>query len=152
MKLIRLIIAILAFFPALTVYAGTRETNKNEAGVTPLSKTDFIKRIHDFEANPKQWKYQGEKPSIVDFYATWCGPCKQLSPVLEELSKEYAGKIDFYKIDVDKEPELARAFGINSVPTLLFSPMQGNPAVTQGALSKEQLKEIIEKTLLKNGK
>lgn len=152
MKLIRFILAVFLFFPALTLYAGTREPNKNEAGVTPLTKTEFIKRVHDFETHPKQWKYQGKKPSIVDFYATWCGPCKRLSPVLEELSKEYAGQIDFYKIDVDKEPEIARAFGISSIPTLLFSPMKGDPSVAQGALSKEQLKEVIEKTLLKNEK
>lgn len=152
MKLIRLIIAILVFSPVLNMYAGNHEPNKNEAGVIPLTKVEFIKRIHDFETNPTQWKYQGKKPSIVDFYATWCGPCKRLSPLLEELSREYAGKIDFYKIDVDKEPEIARAFGISSIPTLLFSPMKEDPVVTQGALSKEQLKEIIEKTLLKNGK
>lgn len=152
MKLIRFILAVFLLFPALTLYAGTREPDKNQAGVTPLSKNEFIKRIHDFETHPKQWKYEGKKPSIVDFYATWCGPCKRLSPVLEELSKEYAGQIDFYKIDVDKEPEIARAFGISSIPTLLFSPMKGDPSVAQGALSKEQLKEVIENTLLKNGK
>lgn len=150
MKLIRMVILLMAFLPAISMYAtGNNDDKKAETSVTALTKAEFIKRIHDFEANPKQWKYQGDKPSIVDFYATWCGPCKRLSPVLEELSKEYAGRVNFYKVDVDKEKDIARAFGISSIPTLLFSPMGEDPQIAQGALSKEQLKEVIEKALLK---
>lgn len=87
---------------------------------------------------------------IIDFYATWCGPCKAIAPILEELAKEYAGKIVIYKIDTDKERELAAAFGISSIPTLLFIPAKGDPQVAQGALPKESLKRAIDEFLLGN--
>ena len=82
-----------------------------------LNKEEFLKRIWDFEKSPKEWHFRGERPAIVDFYATWCGPCQMLAPVLEELSDEYAGKIDIYKIDTGEEEELASAFGIRSIPS-----------------------------------
>ena len=113
-----------------------------------LNKIDFLKKVSNYEANPQEWKFLGEKPALIDFYATWCGPCKGLAPVLEELSEEYAGKIDIYKIDVDEEFELAGLFGIRSVPTLLFVPMEGTPQMAQGALPKSTLKEAIESVLL----
>ena len=113
-----------------------------------LNKIDFLKKVSNYEANPQEWKFLGERPALIDFYATWCGPCKGLAPVLEELSEEYAGKIDIYKIDVDEEFELASLFGIRSVPTLLFVPMEGTPQMAQGALSKSTLKEAIESVLL----
>lgn len=90
----------------------------------------------------------GERPAIIDFYATWCGPCKMLSPVLEELAAEYAGKIDIYKINVEEEEELAGVFGVRSVPTLLFVPMEGAPQMAQGALPKNVLQEAIRNVLL----
>ena len=92
--------------------------------------------------------FAGDKPAIVDFYATWCGPCRQVAPILEELAKEYDGKIVIYKIDTDKEQGLAAAFGIRSVPTILFIPQQGKPQVAQGALPKEELKKAIDEFLL----
>ena len=116
---------------------------------TQLNKDQFLKKVYNYEANPKEWKFEGDKPCIVDFFATWCGPCKALAPVLEELAGEYAGKVDFYKVDVDQAEDLAGAFGIRSIPTLLFIPLKGQPQITQGALPKQQLKEIIEKELLK---
>lgn len=116
--------------------------------VIHLTKADFLAKVYNFEKNPKEWKYEGDKPAIVDFYATWCGPCKALAPVLEELAKEYAGKVYIYKIDVDKEEELAGAFGIRSIPTLLWIPQSGKPTVTQGALPKPELKKMIDDTLL----
>lgn len=116
--------------------------------VIHLTKADFLAKVYNFEKNPKEWKYEGDKPAIVDFYATWCGPCKALAPVLEELTKEYAGKVYIYKIDVDKEEELAGAFGIRSIPTLLWIPQSGKPTVTQGALPKPELKKMIDDTLL----
>ena len=99
--------------------------------IVHLTKAEFLKKVYNYEANPNDWKYEGDKPAIVDFYATWCGPCKALAPVLEELAKEYAGKVYIYKIDVDKEEELAGAFGIRSIPTLLWIPQSGKPTVTQ---------------------
>ena len=125
----------------------TKEDNKME--VVSLNKAEFLKKVYDFEANPNDWKFEGKRPAIVDFYATWCGPCKALHPVLEELSKEYSGKVDIYQIDVDQEKELVAAFGIRSIPTLLLIPMKEEPRITQGALPKDQLKKAIDEFLLK---
>ena len=114
-----------------------------------LTKEEFLTKVVDFENNKNEWKFLGERPCIVDFYATWCGPCKMLSPVLDEISDEYAGKVDIYKIDVDKEDEVAAAFGIRSVPSLLFVPMTDKPQMAAGALPKAELKKAIESVLLK---
>ena len=117
-------------------------------GTKHLSKAEFLTKVANFEANPKEWKYLGNKPCIIDFYATWCGPCKAVAPVLEELAEEYAGKIDIYKVDVDQEQELAGAFGIRSVPSILFVPMDGQPQMAMGAMSKADFKKAIEEILL----
>ena len=121
-----------------------------KATVIHLSKADFLTKEYKYEKNPDEWKYEGDKPAIVDFYATWCGPCKMIAPVLEELAKEYAGQIVIYKIDTDKEPELSAAFGIRSIPTLLFIPMTGEPQLAQGAMPKAALKKAINEFLLGN--
>ena len=120
-----------------------------EVKAIPITKADFLAKVVNYEANPTEWIYLGDKPCIVDFYTTWCGPCKRLAPIMDELAKEYAGEIYIYKVDTDKEQELAAVFGIRSIPTLLFCPMKENPQIAQGALPKEQLKEAIEKVLLK---
>ena len=117
--------------------------------VIHINKEAFLKRVWDFEKNPKEWKFLGDKPALVDFFATWCGPCRMLSPVLEELSEAYAGKIDIYKVDVDEEEALAAAFGVSSIPTLLFCPKNGQPQMTQGFRSSEDLSKIIDSFLLK---
>ena len=114
-----------------------------------LTKAEFLQRVYNYEQNPNEWKYAGDKPAIVDFYATWCGPCKMLSPILEELAAEYADQIYIYKVDTDAEQELAAAFGIRSIPTLLFIPMGEKPQMAQGALPKPQLKQAINEVLLK---
>lgn len=106
-----------------------------------------MKRIADIETNPNQWQYLGNKPALVDFYAPWCGPCKMLLPVLEELAEEYADKIDIYKVNVEEQQELAAEFGIRSIPTLLFIPMEGLPQTRLGALQKGQLREIFDKMI-----
>lgn len=112
-----------------------------------LTKEGFLTRVADYEKNPGEWKFLGERPAIIDFFATWCGPCKALSPVLEEIAAEYAGKVDIYKVDVDEEQELASLFGIRSVPTLLFIPMEGIPQMVQGALPKPALAEAVKDVL-----
>lgn len=114
-----------------------------------LNKNEFIQKVHNFEANTQTWKFEGNRPCIVDFYASWCGPCKALSPVLEELAKEYEGRIDIYKVNVDEQSDIAAAFGIRSIPTLLFCPTDGQPGLSQGALPKNELKKIIDNNLLK---
>jgi thioredoxin 1 len=112
-----------------------------------LTKQSFVEKVFDFEKN-SDWKYTGELPCVIDFWAPWCGPCRAVGPVIEELSKEYAGKVNFYKINTDEEQELAGAFGIRSIPSLLFVPMTGQPKMAVGALPKNTLKEAINKELL----
>ena len=133
-------------------------SDKNESGkvseqkkgeVIVLNKADFLSKVFNYEKNPTQWTYEGDKPCIIDFYADWCGPCKRVAPVLVELAEQYKDDLIIYKINVDNEKELAMAFGIQSIPTLLFIPKTGTPQVSQGALSKEQFVEQIENFLLK---
>jgi len=114
---------------------------------TQLTKDKFIKEIFDYENN-KEWKFEGELPAVVDFYADWCQPCKMVAPIIEELSTEYEGKVNFFKVDTEAQQELAGAFGIQSIPSLLFIPVDGKPQMAAGALPKEQLIEVIEKELL----
>ncbi len=111
-----------------------------------LTKQTFLSKIFDYEKN-NEWKYTGELPAVIDFWAEWCGPCRMVGPIVEELSTEYAGKVNFYKVNVDEEQELAGVFGIRSIPSLLFIPKEGQPKMAVGALPKEAFKEAIEKEL-----
>ncbi len=115
-----------------------------------LTKETFLDKVFNFEKN-KDWKFEGELPCLIDFYADWCQPCKMVAPILEELSEEYKGKINIYKIDTEAERELAGAFGIRSIPSLLFCPKDGQPQMAQGALPKDTFKQVIEDVLLGNG-
>lgn len=128
-----------------------KATNKteNKMKTIHLSKSDFLTKVANYETTPNEWKYLGDKPAIVDFYASWCGPCKTIAPILEELAAEYGDQIYIYKVDTEEEQELAAAFGIRSIPTLLFIPMNGEPQMAQGAMPKASFKEAIEKVLLK---
>lgn len=112
-----------------------------------LTKQTFLEKVFDYEQN-KDWKFEGTSPCLIDFYADWCGPCKMVAPILEELSKEYDGKINIYKVDTEAEQELAGAFGIRSIPSMLFIPMIGQPQMVQGALPKSELKKAIDDILL----
>ena len=112
-----------------------------------LTKGGFERKVADLKQIENNWNFLGDKPALIDFYAAWCGPCKALAPILEELSEEYAGKVDIYKVNVDSEEELANAFGIRSIPTLYFIPMNGQPQRTMGAMPKEQLKKMLDNLL-----
>jgi thioredoxin 1 len=112
-----------------------------------LTKESFLQKVFNYELH-KEWKYEGELPCVIDFYADWCGPCKMIAPVLEELAKEYEGKITIYKIDTEQERELSAAFGIRSIPSILFCPKNGQPQMAMGALPKASLKKAIEEILL----
>jgi thioredoxin 1 len=101
-----------------------------------LTKDTFLQKVFDYEKN-KEWKFAGDLPCIIDFYADWCNPCKMVAPILEELAKEYDGKLDIYKVDTEKETELASIFGIRSIPSLLFVPKEGQPRMAMGALPKD---------------
>ncbi|MDD3286497.1 MAG: thioredoxin, partial [Bacteroidales bacterium] len=122
---------------------------ENKMKTINLSKSEFLTKVMNYEQNPQEWKYLGDKPCIIDFYADWCGPCKMVAPLLEELAKEYDGEIYVYKIDTEKEQELAQAFGIRSIPSLLFVPMNEQPQMVMGALPKSELKKAIDDILLK---
>jgi thioredoxin len=127
----------------------TNTTNSTKKmGTIHLTKTEFLEKVVNYETNPTEWKYLGDKPCLIDFYADWCGPCKAVAPVLEELAKEYDGQIYIYKINTDQEQELAGAFGIRSIPSLLFVPMEGQPRMSMGAMPKDQLKQAIDEVLL----
>ena len=147
-------LAVFAF--ALGSFAG--EPVKSASGIDSkpiyLTKSEFIKRVVDYEKNKTEWKYKGDKPAIIDFYADWCGPCKKVAPALEELASDYAGKVYIYKINIDKEPELAGLFGVKNIPTFLIIPMKGNPQISSGASAnhaenKTRFKQIIDDVLLK---
>lgn len=112
-----------------------------------LTKESFLTKVFDYEKN-QDWKFSGELPAIIDFWAPWCGPCRMVGPVLEELSEEYKGKVNIYKVNTDEEQELGSVFGIRSIPSILFVPMRGQPKMAVGALPKESLKQAIEKELL----
>lgn len=111
-----------------------------------LTAQTFREKIFNFEKE-KIWKYEGDKPCIIDFYADWCGPCKIVAPLLDELSEEYSGKIDFYKVDTEAEQELSSVFGIRSIPSFLFIPLTGKPQMAMGALPKESFKQAITDVL-----
>ena len=149
-----LVLALIAF----TACAGkTKENNQDvtttkeekKMGTIHLTKAEFLTKVANYEANPTEWKYLGDKPCIIDFYASWCGPCKTIAPILEDLAKEFDGQIYIYKIDTEKEQELAAAFGIRSIPTILFCPVGENPQMAQGAMPKDAFKQSIEEVLLK---
>jgi thioredoxin len=112
-----------------------------------LNKETFFEKVFNYEKN-KEWKFEGELPCVIDFWAPWCGPCKMVAPVIEELSEEYKGKVNFYKVNTDEEQELGAAFGIRSIPSMLFVPMDGQPKMAVGALPKHSLKDAIQKELL----
>lgn len=129
--------------------AGNTTTSASTENVVQLTKAIFLEKIYDFEKNPKKWTFIGDKPCVIDFYADWCRPCKMVAPIMAEFSQTYKGQITIYKVDVDKEKELAQYFGIQSIPTVLFCPADGDPQMTQGALPKETYEKVITEVLLK---
>lgn len=128
----------------------TKDTtkNNNELATKYLSTEDFKKNIMNYDEHPQEWVFESNRPAIIDFYATWCGPCKMTAPIIERLARKYKGQIDFYKVDIDQERELAQIFGIRSIPTFLFIPMKGQPTAQMGAMQLADFEEIIESELL----
>jgi thioredoxin 1 len=128
--------------------SNTVSTSASTSGsVIVLTNAEFKQKVFNYEVN-KEWKFEGKLPVIIDFYADWCGPCRQLSPRVEEIAKEYAGKIIVYKVNTDNEQILSQSLGIQSLPTLLFIPMKGQPQATMGAVPKETLVKAINEVLL----
>ena len=146
-KLLITAFALLAF--AAGSQAQTNNKNAKNMKTIALTKADFLKKVADFEKNPEEWIYLGDKPAIIDFYASWCGPCKMVAPVLEELAAEYDGQIYVYKVNTEQEQELAALFNIRSIPSFLFIPMNDKPQMAMGAMPKSSFKEAIDGVLLK---
>jgi thioredoxin len=124
--------------------------SKNNKVIT-LNKREFKDKIFDYSFS-KEWKYKGDKPAVIDFYADWCMPCKMVAPLLNQLSSEYDGKVKFYKVNTEKDPEVSKVFGISSIPTLLFIAPTGNPIVVRGAQSISSLRKNVERILPNEGK
>ncbi len=153
----KIVIAIFTTLLLLTA-CNSKTGNKSESTASEnteasvktikLTKAEFLEKVVNFEANPDEWIYLGDKPAIIDFYADWCPPCRAMSPVLEELAAEYEGEIYIYKIDTDVEQELASVFGITALPTLLFVPMDEQPQMVSGAMPKESFEKAITEVLL----
>ncbi len=119
----------------------------NGQTVKELSTQEFKEQIWNYDKN-KEWKFDGKKPVIIDLYATWCGPCKRLAPILSDIQKDYGDKIQIYKVDTDKERELARLFNVSSIPLMVFIPLKGDPFLVSGLRPKEQLVQIINEKLI----
>ena len=119
-----------------------------ETLVDYMTTEEFQQVVFNYKENPQQWVYESQVPCVIDFYTTWCGPCKRLAPIMAELSLKYAGMVRFYKVDIEREPELAALFGIRSIPTLLFCPTNDKPQIARGLLPKETLENAINMVLL----
>ncbi|MCD6091162.1 MAG: thioredoxin [Bacteroidales bacterium] len=120
--------------------------------VVYLNEESFRSLVWDYNKNPQEWIYEGELPAVIDFYADWCGPCKRVAPIMEKLAQEYNGKVIIYKVDTDANRELSSVFGIQSIPSVMFIPKNGKPAMQPGAMQEEQYKKIIEEFVLGNKK
>ncbi len=158
---------LLVFFLAANLMACTNsngsENNDNKANsevskdgkktsnaqVEFLTYDDFLKKVWNFEANPQEWIYEGDVPCVIDFYADWCGPCKRVAPIMDELAKEFDGELKVYKINVDKEKQLASVFRVRSIPSVLFVPKTGKPQMQTGAFPKETYFKVVKEQLLK---
>ncbi|MCB2220124.1 MAG: thioredoxin [Bacteroidetes bacterium] len=144
MKKLIATISLALLFSSQFIIAQDEEKVKPEH----LTVETFKEKVFDYETNSDQWVFEGDKPCIVDFYADWCKPCKLIAPIMEELAEEYKGQVNIYKVNTEEQRELSRVFGIRSIPSVLFIPMEGKPQMTQGALPKETFKQVIDEFLL----
>lgn len=126
----------------------TSSSTPEEGKVIQMNKAMFIEKVFNYEENPNEWKFRGDKPCIIDFYADWCGPCKKVAPVMAELAEQYKDQIVIYKVNTDQERELAQIFNIRSIPSILYCPAQGQPQMTMGALPKDEFEKMIKELLL----
>lgn len=138
----KIITMVVLVFSSMLAYA------QASGEVVVMNKAMFVKDVFDYEKS-QDWKYKGSKPAIIDLYADWCGPCRTVAPIMKELAKEYADKIVIYKVNVDKEKELAALFNATSIPLFVFIPMDGKPQLFRGAADKATYKKAIDDFLLK---
>ncbi len=127
---------------------GNKPSNNADMKPEQLTYDSFLKKVWNFEKNPKEWVYEGDEPCVIDFYADWCGPCKRVAPIMDEMAKKYKGKVKIYKINVDKERKLASIFQVRSIPAVLFSPLKGKPSMQVGLMPHDSYVKIIEEQLL----
>ena len=120
------------------------QQNTKKMNVEELTAETFKQKVMNYDIHPNEWIFEGSRPAIIDFYATWCGPCKQTAPIVEKLAEDYAGRIDVYKVDVDQQQELAAFFGVQSIPTILFIPKEGTPQRVSGAMPRSGFDEAIK--------
>ena len=120
------------------------QQNAKKMNVQELTAETFKQKVMNYDIHPNEWIFEGSRPAIIDFYATWCGPCKQTAPIVEKLAEDYAGRIDVYKVDVDQQQELAAFFGVQSIPTILFIPKEGTPQRVSGAMPRSGFDEAIK--------
>ena len=143
----KIVASLIVFFALVSTLSA--QTQKEESTVIQMNKQMFLDKVFDYTTGATEWKYQGNKPAVIDFYATWCGPCRMVAPILKDLAKEYGDQIVIYKVDTDKEKELSMAMGIQSLPTIVFIPQTGKPQVRVGAADKATFKRAIDEVLLK---
>lgn len=146
MSKLRIVALLLLSFTLANCNAQTKKETKSDSKVIYLDAAEFKKVVFDYE-NDKEWNYKGDKPAILDFYADWCGPCKMLAPHLETVQEQYGNKLQVYKINTDKQRELAAAFGIQSLPTIVMVPMKGDPQAVMGYRDLAALKEMVNTSL-----
>ena len=121
------------------------QQNAKKMNVQELTAETFKQKVMNYDIHPNEWIFEGSRPAIIDFYATWCGPCKQTAPIVEQVAADYAGQIDVYKVDVDQQQELAALFGVESIPTILFIPKQGTPQRVSGAMPRSGFDDAIKR-------
>ena len=141
----KILASLVLLFAVITTYA---QNQPEESVVIQMNKQMFLDKVFDYTSGATEWNYKGEKPAVIDFYATWCGPCRMIAPILKDLAKEYGDSIVIYKVDTDKEKELSGAMGIQSLPTILFIPKTGQPQVIIGAADKATFRRAIDEVLL----
>lgn len=148
MRKILAILIVLCTFTTIACAQTANEGKEKEAVVIQMDKQMFTDKVFDYTTGATEWEYKGEKPAVIDFYATWCGPCRMVAPILKDLAKEYGDSIIIYKVDTDKEKELSMAMGIQSLPTIVFIPQNGQPQVIIGAADKRTFRQAIDEVLL----
>ncbi|HAW57523.1 MAG TPA: thioredoxin [Bacteroidales bacterium] len=151
LRLIPLLIGLNFIAFGISAQSSIKKT-ENEGKVIYLTSAEFKEKVFNWEKSPDTWVFEGERPCVVDFYADWCKPCRIVAPIMEELALKYQGKVTIYKVNTDKEKEVANAFGIRAIPSVLFCPMKGKPQMATGALPKDSYIEVIEEFLLGNNK
>lgn len=140
---------LIAMVLLATAFTANAQSRRESPGVKQLTYNEFLRKIWDMERNPNTFTYRGNLPAVIDFYADWCGPCRRVAPIMEELAQRYDGKVLFYKVNVDQESQLSSAFEVRSIPMVLFVPMHGQPMKQIGAMSKEDYIRLIEDNLLR---